>query len=162
MDVSSLLLSRESTTEEGFIPRNKRLAWKSRVHRHHQKLGISKPTATPSWQVCERNKYDISLLLVSRTSWHKNIKQEIQSPLCLIPVTSQDTCTKILASPLQNCPDRCEGQRNDVAVLWHAHTQCGLKGLFYRDEGKKREIKFIGFFFLLSAKSCFSCNRDRG
>lgn len=135
--MSSLLLSRESTTEEGFIPWNKSLAWKSRVHGHHQEVGISKPTASPPWQACERNKYDISLLLVIRTSWHKNIKQEIQSLLCLIPVIIQDTCTKILASPLQNCPDRCEGQRNDVAVLWQAPAQRALKGLFHRDEKKK-------------------------
>lgn len=120
-----------------FIPQNKRIAWKSRVHGHHQKLGMSKPTASPPWQACEGNKYDSSLLLVSRTSWHKNIKQEIQSLLCLIPVISQDTCTKVLASVIQNCPGRCEGQRNGVAVVWHAPTQCALKGLFHRD-GKKR------------------------
>lgn len=135
--MSSLLLSRESTTEEGFMPWNKRLAWQSRVHGHHQKLGLSKPTASPPWQACERNKYDTSLLLASRTSWHKNIKQEIQSLLYLMSVIIQYTCTKILASPLQTCPDRWEGQRNDVAVLWHSPTQCALKGFFHKDKKKK-------------------------
>lgn len=38
-----LLLSRKGTKEEGLIPQDKRLAWKIRVHGHHQKPSISKP-----------------------------------------------------------------------------------------------------------------------
>lgn len=92
-------------TEEGFISENKMLVWKNRVHGHHQKPSISKPTAPPPWQACEMNKYDTSLLLLSRTSWHKIVKQEIQSLLCLVLVISQDTCTKVTSCfPISDLP----------------------------------------------------------